>query len=126
MVESTKTNEQNAAQLIQQQADEELESFMLSASCEFADLNGLLKTKKVGSSVYFKMGGVNYCCDKRRTPAEKYVLYITADVPNRKMYHEAVFDAKTKRLKASLFLTARQLFDMLAILNAKHAELFDN
>jgi len=36
-----------------------------------------------------------------------------------------VFDAKTRKLKASLFLTASQLFDILAHLEAKHAALFD-
>jgi len=36
-----------------------------------------------------------------------------------------VFDARTKELKASLFFTAKELFDMLALLEVEHAKLFD-
>ena len=41
MVESTKTEAQNAAQVNQQQAEERLESFMRSAKVAFDNANGL-------------------------------------------------------------------------------------
>jgi len=52
-------NEQNAAQVNQQQAEEKLESFMLSAKNTFDNANGFNDSKLVPSTpVWFKMGGV--------------------------------------------------------------------
>ena len=116
MVEKTNKNEQNAAQVIQQENDEALQLFMLSASVDFSRTNGFEKTKKVGSSVDFNMGGVNYICDKRKIPGENNALWITNAYPDSDKHETAAFDARTRKLKASLFLTARQLFDMLALL----------
>ena len=124
MVESTTTDKQNAAQVNQQQDAEALRNFMLDATVNFAITLG--KTEKVeGSYVKFKVGGVNYSCDKRKTADENNVLWIDTAPPDRERFEYAVFDARTRKLKASLFLTARQLFDILAHLEAKHAALFD-
>ena len=79
----------------------------------------------MGSPVYFNVGGVNYDCTKRKTTGENNALWIDTVSPDREKFEYAVFDAKTRKLKASLFLTARQLFNMLAYLEAKHAALFD-
>jgi len=79
----------------------------------------------VGSSVDFNVGGVEYTCIKRKTSGKNNTIWIDNDPPDKDKLESAMFDAKTRKLKASLFLTARQLFDMLAHLEAKHAALFD-
>ena len=73
----------------------------------------------------FAVNGVGYSCDKRSTPGENDALWIYNSYPDRQRHESAVFDARTRKHKASLFLTARQLFDMLAHLEQKHAALFD-
>ena len=70
------------------------------------------------------MGGVEYTCYKRKTPAGTHILWITTILIDKR-HDTAVFDARTRKLKASLFLTASQFFDILAHLEAKHAALFD-
>ena len=68
------------------------------------------------------MNGVEYNCDLRATPGENNSLWIYAE----EREHYAVFDARTKDLKASLFFPAEELFEALAILKKDHADMFDN
>lgn len=122
MVESTKTDKQSAAQVIQQQEDEALEYFMRSASIDFN--KPYIDDTENKTTSFFKMNGVEYTCSKRETSAGNNILFITGDlIENR--HNSAVFDARTKKLKGSLFFTGRQLFDMLNFLKANHAKLFD-
>ena len=118
MVEQT--NKQNVAQ------DKTLESFMYKASYAFDCNNGLKELERVGKrNVSFKVDEVNYTCFKRKTPAGNVILWIIADGPSAYEHNRAVFDAKTRKLKASIFFTGTELFDMLAVLEDKHAALFD-
>ena len=126
MVESTTTDKQNAAQGTQQQESQTLESFMYSASYAFDCINGLKELERVGKrNVCFKVDEVNYTCFKRKTPAGNVILWIIADGHRAYEHNRAVFDAKTKELKASIFFTGTELFDMLCVLEDKHAALFD-
>ena len=118
MVEQT--NKQNVAQ------DKTLESFMYSASYAFDCNNGLKELERVGQkNVCFKVDEVNYTCFKRKTPAGNVILWIIADGHKAYEHNRAVFDAKTKELKASIFFTGTELFDMLALLEDEHPEVFD-
>ena len=122
MVDQTKKNEQNAAQIIQQQEDEELEDWMRSEYLDFNTTNGFNATSN-SSEVTFYLDGAKHYCNRRTTPGENASLWISKDTES---FNRAVFDARTKKMRASLFFRARELFQMMPLIAAEHPEMFDN
>ena len=78
MVDTTKKTEQKPAKLTQQEKEDALKAFMLSASDTFDKVNGLMESKPfVSTIVIFNMWGIPYECMKRENPDGTRVLWVS-------------------------------------------------